>query len=208
MITDLPGWHFPSPWGNSPHFSLQLSRVRPPGTGRSEAEPNPHAQGHPNESWTHEQPRAVGSAWNTSRAGAEVPEANSSVGGWSPRAGACSVGSLPGAGHTRDTNLARAAHPAAPQARALRGSPELGCSLGHPGWGHPAAPDSLHGGKRQSGVILWGQGCVVLAALAPCGLGCPASTTGDTRVSGTSQGAAASAGASSWQGRRGASFVC
>lgn len=136
-------------------------------TGRWEAEPTPHVQGYPSESWTHEQPSAVGSAWNTGRAGAEVPEAKSPVDGWSPSPGACSMGSLPGAGHTRDTNLAWAACPAAPQARCLWGSLELGCSLGHPGWAHPAAPGALHGGKRQSRVILWGQSLLSLQCWLP-----------------------------------------
>lgn len=115
----------------------------------------------------------VGSAWNTGRAGAEVPEAKSPVDGGSPSPVACSMGSLPGAGHTRDTNLARAARPAAPQARCLWGSLELGCSLGHPGWGHPAAPGALHRGKRQSRVILWGQSLLSLQCWLPVvGLPC------------------------------------
>lgn len=167
---------FSQSMGEQPPLSLQFSRVRPLCTGRSEAEPTSHVQGYPSESWTHKQPCNVSSARNTGRAGAEVPGVNSSVSGRGPSPSACSTGSLPGAGHTRDTNLALVACPAVLQARCLWGSPEPGCSLGYPGWGHPASPGSLHRGERQSRVVLWGQNRVVLAG--SLWLGCPASTAG------------------------------
>lgn len=77
-----------------------------------------------------------------------MPEAHSSVCGTGPNpgAGASSVGSLPGASHTRETNLARVAHPA-PWTQHLRGAPEPGCSLAHPARARPSAPGCLHGGK-------------------------------------------------------------
>lgn len=85
---------------------------------------------------------------DTSGLGPTVPEAHGSVcaRGLSPGASASSAGSLPGADHTRETNLAHAARPA-PRTQRLRGTPEPGCSLARPAQAQPSAPGCLHRGK-------------------------------------------------------------
>lgn len=77
--TDLPGQRFPSPQGNTLAFSLQFSRIRPLGTGRSNAESKHHARGYPGietsaKSWTHEKLQ-LAMTWTTPEtpAGSDQP---------------------------------------------------------------------------------------------------------------------------------------